>query len=263
MFIPSLINLYLINKGLGDPAGLSGRYKAAKDSLFRRLGYQPITTPTTGANTTPAPVAAPNQAPAAAPATTPVTAPVSNPVSSTSASAPSVAPTSPSLPSGALTAEGGGAISFQAPSVNIPEFNTNPQPAAAPSMASSQAPASAYKDAPATSTTSKPTPEEIKAIWDRATRAAMRDTFGFSSAKPPAAQAVKNPFSSSKNTTGQPMNPYSNNTGANTMKPNADRWKAYQTMNSSRSSSNADRYTAKNTNVPDKVVNPVTAKSKY
>lgn len=69
--------------------------------------------PTPSPTFTPAPVAAPEPTPA--PATVP-------------------AVTSPALPSSALTAAGGANVSFQTPTVNIPEFNSAPKTAPAPAL---------------------------------------------------------------------------------------------------------------------------------
>lgn len=74
--------------------------------------------------------------------------------------------------------------------------------------------------------------------------------------------ATQNPFYSPNAVTRQQMRQYRRYTGANNMKSDMDRWKTYQAMNGNRNASNADYYTAKRTNTLDKVVNPVTAKSK-
>lgn len=75
-------------------------------------------------------------------------------------------------------------------------------------------------------------------------------------------QSVQNPFYSPKAITRQQMRQYRRYTGANDMKSDMDRWKTYQAMNGNRNASNADYYAAKRTNMLDKVVNPVTSKSK-
>lgn len=81
----------------------------------------------------------PTSAPDAIPGTASVPTAVPEP---TPAPATVPAVTSPALPSSALTAAGGANVSFQTPTVNIPEFNSAPKtaPAPAPSAQATQNP---------------------------------------------------------------------------------------------------------------------------
>lgn len=143
----------------------------------------------------------------------------------------------PSLPNSALTAAGGADVSFQAPAIDIPEFNAAPTPSLPNSALTAggdlglQAPAI---DIPEFNPAPKPAPVA------------------------PAAQATQNPFYDPKSITRQQMRQYLRYTGATNMNSDMDRWKTYQAMNGNRNASNADYYSAKKNNFLGAVKNPIT-----
>ena len=140
--------------GLYQPAGFFKKRDSEGRLLKAAVEY--IKNKRNTASVKPQETAQPASTPAPAPTASQVSAPVqvSSPAPATapapasadaSTSVPASAPaTTPTLPSNALTAAGGANVSFQTPTVNIPEFNPAPKPA--PAVPAAQATQNPFYD---------------------------------------------------------------------------------------------------------------------